>query len=256
MSRNPVNLILATPAYGRQVTALYASSVLQFMEVSAQMGIANVEVAVQSGDALISRARQDLVTRFIETPTATHLLFIDSDIGFQPQQVDRLLKFDAEMAVAAYPYKYLDMRKVQHVFEKKKQAQSADLWSYGVEFEDPANITVRNGFAKALYAGIGFALIKKSVFLKMIQRYPELKYTAGFLPSDPYPNSANRYALFNEFIDPVTGHYLPEDRSFCRRWTQMGGEIWLDTQSRLQHVGPAVFDGDLSTQLSAEKPKP
>jgi hypothetical protein len=248
-----IRLVIGTPAYGRQLTAVYASSVLRFMEVSGRFGIQHVEVAVQSGDALISRARQDLVTRFIETPKTTHLLFIDADIGFEPEQVQRLLNFDVEMAVGAYPHKQLDMKRARTMFENKKQVQTSDLWSYGVEFEDSRKIEVKNGFARVLYAGIGFALIKKSVFQKMIQQYPELKYTAGFLATDAFPESPNRYALFNEFIDETTGRYLPEDRSFCRRWTKMGGEIWVDTQSRLQHVGPVIFDGDFSTQFSTEK---
>ena len=189
------------------------------------------------------------MTRFIETPQATHLLFIDSDIGFTPEQVLRLIEFDAEMAAGIYPYKQLDLEKARQARDRKKQFQIPELWSYCVEFEDPENMTLKNGFAKALYAGMGFVLLKKSVFLKMIQRYPELKYTGGFLPSDPFPQSQNRYALFNEYIDEATGRYLSEDRSFSRRWTQMGGEIWVDTQSRLRHVGPTVFDGDFSTQL-------
>jgi hypothetical protein len=110
---------------------------------------------------------------------------------------------------------------------------------------------MKKDFAQALYAGLGFALIKKSVFQKMIQKYPELKYRGGFLSTDPYPQSANRYALFNEFIDEKTGRYLPEDLSFCRRWTKMGGEIWVDTRSKLQHMGPTVFDGDFSTQFTS-----
>ena len=245
------HLVLATPAYGRQLTAVYATSVLGFME-TCQKGNLPVEVAVQSGDALISRARQDLVTRFLETPQATHLLFVDSDIGFSPEQVFRLLDFDAEMVAGVYPYKYLDMERIKRAVGKQDPVKRPELWAYGVEFEDPGKIVLKNGFAKALYAGLGFTLIKKSVFQKMMKQYPELKYTAGFLPADPFPQSQNRYALFNDFIDEKTGRYLSEDRSFCLRWTQMGGEIWVDTQSRLQHVGPTVFDGDFSTQFTFE----
>ncbi len=248
------HLVIGTPAYGGQLTAVYASSVLQFMEVCDNLSNLQIEVAVQWGDALVPRARQDLVTRFIETQQATHLLFIDSDIGFPPEQVFRLLDFDAEMAAGVYPYKRLDLERARKAHEKKRPIQSPELWSYGVEFEDPGKITVKNGFARALYAGMGFVLIKKSVFHKMIKQYPELKYTGGFRASDPFPQSPNRYALFNEFIDESTGRYLPEDRSFCRRWTRMGGKIWVDTQSRLQHMGPTVFDGDFSTQFSSESP--
>ncbi len=251
-TNSPLHLMIGTPAYGGQLSAVYASSVLRFLEVSHQFGIHHVEVSVQWGDALISRARQDLVTRFMETPQATHLLFIDSDIGFKPEQVLRLLEFDAEMTAAVYPYKRLDLDQVRQIYQSQKKVQSGELWSYGVEFENPAKINLKNGFAQALYAGMGFVLFKKSVFQKMIQRYPELKYTSGFLATDPFPNSPNRFALFNEFIDETTGRYLPEDLSFSRRWTRMGGEIWVDTQSRLQHVGPIVFDGDLSTQFTPQ----
>ncbi len=245
----PPYLMIGTPAYGGQLSAVYATSVLRFMETCRVRPNLQIEVAVQWGDALVSRARQDLVTRFIETPQSTHLLFVDSDIGFSPEQVFRLLDFDVEMAAGVYPYKRLDIGRLGQVSEKKTPVQTPDLWYYGVEFEDPAKIIVKDGFAKALYAGMGFVMFRKSVFLKMIQGYPELKYTGGFLATDAFPKSENRYALFNEFIDEKTGHYLPEDLSFSRRWTRLGGEIWVDTRSQLQHVGPTVFDGDFSTQF-------
>ena len=251
MSPDPkTHLFLATPAYGRQLSAVYATSVLAFME-DCQKANLPVEVAVQSGDALIARARQDLVTRFLETPQATHLLFVDSDIGFSSDQVFRLLQFDVEMAAAAYPYKHLDLERLKQAAAKTGPVHRPELWAYGVEFEDATQIAVNKGFAKALYAGLGFTLIKRPVFEKMMKHYPELKYTSGFLPSDPYPQSQNRYALFNDMIEKSTGRYLSEDWSFSRRWTGMGGEIWVDLQSRLLHVGPSVFDGDLSTQFTA-----
>ena len=59
-----------------------------------------------------------------------------------------------------------------------------------------------------------------------------------------------RYALFDPLIDPVSGEYLSEDFAFCKRWTELGGEIWMDIHSRLDHVGAFVFRGDLSTQVS------
>jgi hypothetical protein len=60
--------------------------------------------------------------------------------------------------------------------------------------------------------------------------------------------SNNRYALFDCMIDE-TGTYLSEDFSFCKRWSDLGGEIWADLDSRLSHVGPLVFRGDLSSQF-------
>jgi hypothetical protein len=47
-------------------------------------------------------------------------------------------------------------------------------------------------------------------------------------------------------IDKVTGFYLSEDFSFCRRWTDMGGEIWVDYTSRLNHIGLMVYRGNMA----------
>jgi hypothetical protein len=52
-------------------------------------------------------------------------------------------------------------------------------------------------------------------------------------------------------IDPKTATYLSEDFAFCKRWTDIGGEIWADLESRLDHVGPSVFHGDIASQFAA-----
>jgi hypothetical protein len=55
-------------------------------------------------------------------------------------------------------------------------------------------------------------------------------------------------------IDSASGTFLSEDYSFCRRWTDMGGEIWADLESRLTHVGPMVFNGNVATQFGPAEP--
>ena len=86
----------------------------------------------------------------------------------------------------------------------------------------------------------------------MIEKYPELKYQYEHGPKNQSSENKSsesqwRYALFNCLVDE-DGCYLSEDYSFCRRWTDIGGEIWIDLQSRLTHVGSFQFDGDFSTQ--------
>jgi hypothetical protein len=68
---------------------------------------------------------------------------------------------------------------------------------------------------------------------------------------DALAGSPNRFALFECMIDPATGTYLSEDFAFCKRWTDLGGEIWADLDSRLDHVGPSVFHGDVASQFAA-----
>jgi hypothetical protein len=66
--------------------------------------------------------------------------------------------------------------------------------------------------------------------------------------SDAAVASDNRFALFECMIGD-DGTYLSEDFAFCKRWTDIGGEIWADFNSRLDHVGPMTFFGDLSSQF-------
>jgi hypothetical protein len=248
--------MIGTPAFGGQVTSLYATSMLAFQSYCLVKNEVDFNVTVQWGDSLITRARQDVVTRFLDTPQATHLLFVDGDIGFAPEQVFRLLQFDTDFVAGIYPYKKVEMGKIRALsLAGHPQLEAASL-SYTCEVEDPTKVEIRSGFAKVRYAGLGFALIKRSVFLRMEERYPELNYTGGFITADPLTASKHRYAFFNCMIDEKTGTYLSEDHSFSRRWLDMGGEIWADLGSRLQHVGPINFHGNFATQFQNPNPAP
>ena len=244
------HLVIATPCYGGQVTSGYADSLLKLQAACLARGI-EVEWLLLGGDALITRARGDLVAHFLDRPTATHLLFIDADIGFAPDQVFRLMGFDAGMTAAAYPTKRLDWPRIrEQVMHGEPRPETAAL-GYVFEVEDPARIVAHNGFIKARYAGTGFLMIRRAALLKMCEAYPQLKYQRAHAAGDPLAASPHRFALFDCLIDPATGVYLSEDFAFCRRWTDLGGEIWIDVESRLTHVGPHAFVGDFATQFNS-----
>ena len=82
----------------------------------------------------------------------------------------------------------------------------------------------------------------------MCARYPQLQYKRDH-SLDAATASDNRFALF-ECMIAEDGTYLSEDFAFCKRWTDMGGEIWADLNSKLNHVGPMTFCGDLSSQFA------
>ena len=120
--------------------------------------------------------------------------------------------------------------------------------SYLVQFADESRIETRNDFVRVKYAWTCFLMMRRRMLLAMIEYYPELRYAHEHRPNDPLDESPWRYALFNCFVDE-SGTYLSEDFSFCRRWTDMGGEIWIDLRSRLTHLGAVSFEGDLWTQF-------
>src|SRR5271168_1520339 len=103
-----VNLVLATPCFGGQISVLYAASLLKLQKLVRSYSDFNLKILFKDGDALITRARASLVAQFLDDPSATHLLFIDADIGFEPQQVLRLLEFGADVTAAVYPVKQIN----------------------------------------------------------------------------------------------------------------------------------------------------
>jgi len=242
-------LVIGTPCYGRQVTDLYAGSLLKLQMACFHKGI-RLQVQMKGSDALITRARQNIVADFLSNEDSTHLLFIDADIGFEPEQVFRLLDFDKDITAAVYPIKRLDWQKISRLAEAKRTPLETAALSYMIEFAGNERIQVINGFAKVHYAGTGFLMIRRSALLAMIDHYPELRYDHDHKPDDKQAGSPYRSALFNCLIDEATKVYLSEDFSFCKRWTDMGGEIWADLESRLTHVGTLSFRGDLSTQFT------
>jgi hypothetical protein len=246
-----LHLVIGTPCYGGNVTSQFAISLLNLQRICDQAGI-GLDILLLGGDALITRARQNVVAHFLAKPQATHLLFIDADIGFAPEQVLRLLAFGSDMSAAVYPTKRIDWNKVRNAVKLGVEPLEQAALSYVVELADPPE--VRDGFAKVRYAGTGFLMIRRQVLEAMQAHYPDLRYSREHQANDPLRGSPHRYALFECLIDRESGVYLSEDFSFCRRWTDMGGEIWIDLASQLTHTGPLTFDGAVATQFPGSEP--
>jgi hypothetical protein len=250
----PVNLVVATPCFGGQISVLYAASLFKLQKLVQNYRDLNLKVLFKDGDALITRARASLISQFLDDPTATHLLFVDADIGFEPEQVLRLIACGAEMCAAVYPIKRINWDKVKSTMATARPNPVAAALQYVFEVDDPHAVVERAGFVKVRYAGTGFLMIRRSALEAMCARYPQLRYTRDHSVDAAVP-SAHRFALF-ECMIAADGTYLSEDFAFCKRWIDMGGEIWADLNSKLNHIGPMAFNGDLASQFAARVPAP
>jgi hypothetical protein len=236
-------IVVGTPCFGGVVTQDYTMSLLQLTALAPQAGF-DVAVVMLGNDALITRARSAIVAKCLDNPATTHLLFIDADIGFAPEQVVRMLRFDKDFVAGLYPAKIIDWQQLSERIGRTDDTMAAAGLVYVGELDaDPVRKT-ENGFATGPYAGTGFQLIKRGVFERMIKAYPETKYKALHAFPRPSQPSDHLYALFECMIDPDTGVYLSEDYAFCRRWRAQGGEIWLDLKSCLTHSGTYSFRGN------------
>jgi hypothetical protein len=245
---NSVNLVIATPCFGGQISVVCAASLFKLQTRLRSYSDVTLKVLFKDGDALITRARASLISQFLDDPGATHLLFIDADIGFEPEQVLRLIECGADMCAAIYPIKRIDWDKVKATIEAARPNAPAAALKYVFEVDDPNAVVQAGGFVKVRYAGTGFLMIRRAALERMCRRYPELQFKLDH-STDAATASDKRFALF-ECMIAEDGTYLSEDFAFCKRWTDMGGEIWADLGSKLSHVGPMVFCGDLSTQFA------
>lgn len=246
-----MQLVVATPCFGGQISTIYAASLFALQRAVHGMSNLELKVHLRDGDALITRARANLVTLFLDDPGATHLLFIDADIGFAPEQVFRLMESGADMVAGVYPIKRVNWDKAKRAITAGRDNVAAAALDYVLEIADPDRIAVVNGFTRVRYAGTGFLMIRRHVLETMCAHpnYANLRFSREH-SHDALTGSLNRFALFECLIDAATGTYLSEDFAFCKRWTDIGGEIWADVQSALDHVGPSVFKGNVATQFA------
>ena len=226
------NIFIATPCYGGMLTDQYFLSMFRLSQTLMQHGI-NFRITTLRNESLITRARNIITAMFLESE-CTHLFFVDSDIEFQAQDVLRALAYDKDIMAAAYPKKALPVQ-------------------YAINFkfldDEKRRIRVENGAVEVLDASTGFFMIKRRVIEKMIQAHPELHYRNDS-NIDPKFNKYC-YSLFDTIHDPDDNRYLSEDYTFCRRWQKLGGEIWLDPNTKLNHVGSYTFEGDVSKIINA-----
>ncbi len=243
------HIFIATPCYGGQLTIAYVKSVLDFQVEATKRGV-RMSFRFLGNEALIVRARNELTWAFLESD-ASHLLFIDADIGFDAQAAFRLFDFDRDVSAVAYPLKQIDWEKVQRTAQAQRPNLASSSLNFAVNLAHDKHIEVRSdGFARVRYAATGFLMVKRSAIERLCAAHPELKYKAIHRTRDIGRTDLDRVSLFECMIDPNTGEYLSEDYAFCRRWLDLGGEIWLDTRSELTHYGTYAFRGRFSDQFA------
>lgn len=247
MTNIRAHIFVATPCYGGVVTLRYLHATLGLVLYGLQHGL-QVSLETLSYESLITRGRNALVAKFLDKADATHLLFVDADIGFDPRQVDRMLALDEDVVAGMYPLKTFTWD--QAALDRALAGEVLDTAAMryvGAPCEGAA-LEQRDGFLTGSYAGTGFMLIRRQALLRMIEAYPQTRYTAIHTAVQP-SSSAHLFALFDCVIDPGSGHYLSEDYTFCQRWRAIGGRIWLDPHGVLVHVGPHDFAGSAANRM-------
>ena len=248
------HIFIATPCYGGQIGEPYFRSMMRLAILCNKYDIP-FTVSTLANESLVTRGRNTLVSFFMENKAATHLFFIDADIEFNPEDLLRMVAYDKPITVGAYPKKAVNWESIVNAArnnpEETAQTIEGHSSNYVVNFDflkdDKGNRTpqvqIIDNLVKLKDAGTGFMCIKKEVIQQMFDKHPEMKYVNDINVDqkfEPY-----MYALFDTMIDPESRRYLSEDYTFCRLWQNMGGEVYLDPRTALNHVGHYTFRGNI-----------
>ena len=209
---------ICMPCYGGQLTESTFMSYIKWGNTCRQLGI-DWTIETMTNESLISRARNTLVAKFLNTENSTHLVFIDADIGWEPWHLLLLINHDVDVIGGLYPMKSLPVRWVVNGVEN------------GAVSDDGNVIEVSK-------TGTGFMVVKRHVFDKL-QQHPAVvpfKNDIG-LPQELDPHMRTYYDT-----DVREGRYYSEDWTFCENWRDLGGKVWVDKRVLLKHTGTYTFD--------------
>jgi hypothetical protein len=218
----------AIPCYGGMLFESVATSLIKFAIFAQRIGMP-FSLDTMVNESLIQRARNHLVAKFLESNVATHLMFIDSDIGFEPEHILKLLLHDKDIIGGLYPKKSLPPDYVVNVSPEA--------------VDEKGQIKAVDGLIPVSRLGTGFMLIKRDVFEKHIAAYPQTKFTNN-IGLDPKFNPFC-YTFFECWISQdANREYLSEDWGFIVKSRVIGIHAYADPTIRLNHSGTFVFPGD------------
>jgi hypothetical protein len=214
----PKGIMICIPAYGQSMTAQTAESLYSTGQWLTRQGIPN-QLSWMSAADIVEVRNLFLTTWYDGHPEFSHLLFIDSDMGFHPMLIRDMIKFGKPLMGVLYARRQMPASVVGTVPE-------------GHSIKD-----VVNGFMKANDLGCGVMMISRDVVKTILEKMPEVSDALPSVLSHAVPNKLLR--LIRAF-DPIRigPRRLSEDVSFCHRYRECGGEIWANVDHKISHVGP------------------
>jgi glycosyltransferase involved in cell wall biosynthesis len=255
-------LFLATPMYGGNCLGMFAKSVADLSALCASNGI-YLQTYFLFNESLITRARNYCVDEFMRSE-CTHMLFIDSDIGFDPRDVIAMLAMqsdesDFDVLAGPYPKKCISWEKIKLAVDKGMADTDPNILErfVGDYVFNPKNNTGSFRIDEPVEVaeiGTGFMMTKKSAFEKFRDAYPQYSYKPDHIRTEHFDGSREIHMYFQAEIEPESKRYLSEDYWFCHYFNKIGGKIWYCPWMKLQHVGSYIFGGSLADLASIGAP--
>ena len=255
-------LFVATPMYGGQCNGMFARSMCDLTALCLKYGI-EMRSYFLFNESLITRARNYCVDEFLRSGY-THLLFIDSDIGFNPQDVLALLAIQTDESPydiigGAYPKKCITWEKIKLAVDKGVADDNPNVledfvgdfvFNPVIEAGETSKSIRLDEPAEVLEIGTGFMMIRRETFDNYLRQFPDILYRPDHVRTESFDGSREIGMYFQAEIDPASKRYLSEDYLFCQNSRKAGMKVWLCPWMHLQHAGFYTFGGKLAALAS------
>jgi hypothetical protein len=226
-----VRLTIATPFYNIQGFAPYITSLAQTIVWLKEQNVF-VDMYAIAGEAYVDNARNKLADMFMKSDY-TDMVFIDSDLQWDLDSFARLLRADADIVGGTYLLKNESGKYPCSIY--------TDNENYEVKegYNGPPLVNDK-GLIHAHVCPTGFMKIRRNVFERLAEKYPEnyyIDHNTGEHVNNPFGRML------------VNHKYLGEDVSFCQRWLAIGGKIFIEPRCKLTHWGYKGWEGSYHNYL-------
>ena len=230
------HVMVAIPAYGGSIKTASFRSLVYDLLILFNYGW-QITVVDDVGGSEIDTVRARIFSRFLASK-ATDLVMVDSDVAWAPGGLVQLLYHNVDFVADLYPKRELP---ITFPFHPKNMGPDR-------------KVTLVNGLMDVEAVPAGFMRITRKCAEAMAVAYKDQVMLCGVAPGEDYPIFALFEHIYDEMI--VDGKKVirrtSEDLSFCRRWTDIGGKIWVDPNIEMGHIGDHVFKGELGKMLNGD----
>lgn len=218
---NP-HVFIATPMYDSKGGGAYIGSLVGSLHVLAEAGMVADYFSV-SENCHVDDGRNEILRSFMRTG-CTDLLFIDNDVGWEPENIVKILRYDRDVVAGVYPKKTPD-----GVIEEYpvRMEPGKEIWAEG------------DGLVEVVGAPTGFMRIRRGVVEKLIEANKHRQYFGQHCKDGDPPYTI----IFERTLE--SGHRHSGDYAFCNKWREMGGKIYVDPEMRFVHEGNKEWSGCL-----------
>lgn len=220
------SIFIALPAYDFKVSLKLAISLARFAQAAPKHGI-DIQIGSICGCSVVSRARNLLAQDMLDSK-CDYLLFIDSDINFEPEAIFRLMAWASDPkkgVVAAVP----------------RTRSETKTYIANLDYDENRELTMNSmGLVRAERVATAFMIVRREVFETLDKAHPEWRY---------YDNRSGRTLPCMFDFQLTEEGYIGEDFLFCDRVREHGFDVWIDPTITLGHMGVQEYSGNFGNDV-------